>query len=106
MKHARARDGHLRHHLGVGLEEPKVLQHRMVGKPDLAVDTDALRLGLDALELNAVSKLVDLDAVEHAEEIEMPPRATIFAVGPELEADPFLFGDDLRDFLVLDGLEL
>ena len=50
-----------------------MLEHRVVGEADLAGDADALRLGLHALELDAVVELVDLDAVEHAEEIEMPP---------------------------------
>ena len=67
-----------------------MLKHRMVGEPDLVLDADAAMLGLHALELNAVVELINLDAVEHAEEIEVPPRAAELAVGRELEADLFL----------------
>ena len=83
-----------------------MLQHRMVGESDLAGDAHAQGLGLDALELDAVVELVDLDAVEHAEEVEMPPRPAELAVGRELEADLLLLADDLRDLLVFDRLEL
>ena len=65
MQHARARDRHLGNDARVRLEELEVLQHRVVGKSKLADDADAARLGLDALELDAVVELVDLDAVEH-----------------------------------------
>ena len=83
-----------------------MLQHRVIGEADLAGDLDALHLGLHALELDAVVELVELDAVEHAEEIEMPPGATEFAVGGELEADLLLLLDDLLDLAVLDLFEL
>jgi hypothetical protein len=106
MQHARARDRHLRRDARVGLEEPEVLQHRMVGEAELAGDADALRLGLDALELDAVVELVDLDVVEHAEEIEMPPGAAKLAVARELEPDLLLLGDDVADLAILDLLEL
>ena len=77
-------------------------EHRMVGEADLVDDPDAPRLGLHALELDAVIELVELDAVEHAEEVEMPPGAAELAVGRELEADRFLLADDLFDLAVLD----
>ena len=83
-----------------------MLEHRVVGEADLALDPDALRLGLHALELDAVVELVDFDAVEHAEEIEMPPGAAEFAVGGELEPDLLLLLDDLLDLAVLDLLQL
>ena len=83
-----------------------MLQHRVIGEADLAGDLDALHLGLHALELDAVVELVELDAVEHAEEIEMPPGAAEFAVGGELEADLLLLLDDLLDLAVLDLFEL
>ena len=83
-----------------------MLQHRVIGETDLAGDADRLCLGLHALELDAVVELVELDAVEHAEEIEMPPRAAEFAVGRELQPDLFLLLDDLLDLAVLDLFEL
>ena len=83
-----------------------MLHHGVIGETDLAGDADALRLGLDALELDAVIELVEFDTVEHAEEIEVPVGAAEFAVGRELEADLFLLPDDLFDLAVLDVLEL
>ena len=75
-------------------------------KPILPVTRIAARLGLHALELDAVVEFVDLDVVEHAVEIEMPPGAAEFAVGRELQPDLFLLLDDLLDLAVLDFLEL
>ena len=106
MQHARARNRHLRHHLGVRLEELEMREHRMVREADLVDDPDAPRLGLDALELDAVAELVELDAVEHAVEVEMPPGAAKLAVGRELEADRFLLADDLLDLAVFHRAEL
>jgi hypothetical protein len=106
MQDAGARDGHLRRHFGVRLEEAEVLQHRMAGKPDLANDADAPRLGLDALELDAVIEFVDLDPVQHAVEVEVPPRAAIFPVGRKLEAQFLLPGDDLCNLRVFHRLEI
>ena len=79
-----------------------MLQHRMTGKAELALDADAARLGLHALELDAVIELVDFDAVEHPVKIEMPPGAAKFAVGRNFQPDVFLLLDDLLDFTVLD----
>src|SRR4029079_11030986 len=106
MQHRRRRNGHLRQDAGVGLEKLEVLQHRMVGEADLADDAQALRLGLHAAELDALVAFVEIDAVEHAEEIEVPPGPPELAVGRELEADLLLLLDDLLDLTVLDGLEL
>ena len=78
----------------------------MIGKVDLAGDLDAPRTRLHALELDTVVDFDDLDAVEHAEKIEMPPRAAEFAVGGELQADLLLLLDDLLDLDVFDGFEL
>jgi hypothetical protein len=60
-----------------------MLEHRMIGEADLAGDVDRPRLGQDALELNALAG-DDLDAVEPAEEIVVPPRAAELAVGGKL----------------------
>src|SRR5277367_4456257 len=49
---------------------------------------------------------MNLDAVEHAVEIEMPPRAAEFAIGGALQPDLLLLLDDLLDLAVLDLLEL
>jgi hypothetical protein len=73
---------------------------------DLAVDMQALGLGLRALELQALRHAHQLDAVELREEIVMPPRAAELAVGHRLQADRFLLGDELLDLGVLDGLQL
>src|SRR5712691_2037822 len=78
----------------------------MVGEADLALDAQALRLGLHAVELDAGVGLVEVDAVEHPKEIEVPPGAAELAVGRKLEADLLLLLDDLLDFPVFDRLEL
>ena len=106
MQHRRRRDGHLRRDLGVGFEKLEVRQHRMVGKADLAHDAQPLRLGLHAVELDALLGLVNLDAVEHPEKVEVPPGAAELAVGRKLKAELLLPLDDLLDLAVLDRLEL
>src|SRR5262249_53069193 len=55
---------------------------------------------------DAVLGLVNLDAVEHAEKIEVPPGAAELAVARQLKAELFLLLDDLLDLAVLDRLEL
>ena len=86
------------------LQEAEMLQHRVVGgKADLSGDLQRLRLGLHALELDAVLGLDDVDAVERAEEIEMPPGAAELAVGHRLQPDRLLLRDDVADQPVLDG---
>ena len=82
-----------------------MIQHRMVRKAELAGDPRRALLGLDAVELNAMIDFGDLDAIEHAEEVEVPPRAAKLAVGRDLQADVFLLLDDGLDFAVLDLLE-
>src|SRR5262245_27825118 len=77
----------------------------MVGETELADHADAQRLGLDPLELDAVVEFIDLDAVQHAEEIEVPPRAAELAVGGELEADLFLLSDHVADLAIFHRLE-
>src|SRR5215472_14736229 len=106
MQHRRRGDGHLRRDLAVGFEKLEVRQHRMVGKADLAHDAQPLRLGLHATELDALLGLVNLDPVEHAEEVEVPPGAAELAVGRKLKAEFLLLLDDLFDLAVLDRLEL
>ena len=78
----------------------------MIGKSDLADHTDAFRLGLHALELDAVVGLVDFDPVEHPEKIEVPPGTAEFAVGGKFEPDLLLLLDDVFDRAILDRLEL
>src|SRR5262245_64491889 len=78
----------------------------MVGEGDFAHDAQALRLGLHATELNALLGLVDFDAIEHAEKVEMPPGAAEFAVGRKLKPELLLLFDDLFDLAVFDRLEL
>src|SRR5262249_17505054 len=98
---ARRRNAHLRRDARVALQIAEVVEHRMAREADLAGDPDALRLGLDPGELDAVVGRERGDAVEAAEEIEMPPRAAELAVGRALQADVLLLLDDGRDLAVL-----
>src|SRR5450432_174885 len=65
-----------------------------------------LGLGLGALELQTLRHAHQLDAVEMAQEIVMPPLAAELAIGHALETDRFLPGDQLPDLGILDGLQL
>ena len=67
-----------------------MVEHRMAVEADLAGDLQRLRLGLHALELDAVLGLHHLDALQPAEEVEMPPGAAELAVGDRLQADRLL----------------
>ena len=88
------------------LEEAEVLEHRVVGgEADRSVDVQAERTGLHALELDAVVELDDVDAVQHPEEVEVPPRAAELAVGGDLEARRGLAGDERGDRVVFDGAQ-
>src|SRR4029453_17295817 len=106
MQNRRRGDGHLRHDLGVRLEKFEVLQHRMVGEAELAYDAQALRLGLHATELDALPGLFDLNTVEPAEKVEVPPGAAELAVGRKLKAKLLLLLDDVLDLAILDRLGL
>ena len=81
-----------------------MLEHRMAGEADLAVDLDRLGLGLDAVEFDR-RRGDEIHALQTAEEIEMPPGPAELAVGDELEPDLLLLGDDVLDLAVLDRLE-
>ena len=50
--------------------------------------------------------IVQVDALQPAEKIEMPEGAPEFTIGRELHADVFLLLDQLLDLFVLDRLEL
>ena len=73
MHRRRTRYAHFRRRPRMGLEKLEMVEHRMMRKAEFAVNTNAARLGLHALELDAVIEFVDLDAVEHPVKIEMPP---------------------------------
>jgi len=78
----------------------------VTGKAELAVDPGPAVPGVHALEWEAVIHLVDFHAVEHAEEIKVPPGAAELAVGGDLQSDLLLLSDDLLNFAVFDLLEL
>src|ERR1700751_4142810 len=83
-------------------EKLEVIQHRMAGKADFAVDLDGLGLGLHAVELDAVLGRVERHAVKSAEKIEMPPPAAKLAIGGELEPDLLLLLDRFFDLAIFD----
>ena len=87
------------------LQEPVVLEHRMPGEADPAVDADAGRARRRADEADAEIRLVLGDAVEAPEKIEMPPRAAQLAVRDAAQAQFLLLFDDALDLAVLDGCE-
>src|SRR5262245_4673243 len=100
-------DGHLRHEPGVGLQEPEVTNHRVVGREvEPARHLEALWLSLDPPELDAVVEHDPLATLKLPEEIEVPPRTAELAVGGKLQTYLVLLGEDLGNFLVLDPLQL
>ena len=62
--------------------------------------------GLRALELDLALAEIGLDAVELAEEIEIPERAAEFAVGDGFQPDRLLLLDDRLDLAILDRVQL
>ncbi len=100
------RDRHLRRHLGVVLDEAKMVEVRVVGEADLADDAHALGLGLDPGKGDALAGGIELGAVEPLVEIELPPGTPELAVGRKLEPDLLLLLDGFLDLAVLDRLEL
>jgi hypothetical protein len=102
MQGARRRDCHLWDDARVRLEEFEMLDHRVAGKAELAVDLQRVSLGGHPVKLDALVRDVERYAVEAAEKIEMPPRAAEFAIRGELQADLLLFSDRLFDLAVFD----
>src|ERR1700720_4792542 len=77
--------------------------HRVTRKPaEFAVEPQQDRPRLRSLELELALAVVRFDAVEPDQEIGLPGGAAVFTIGDGVEADLFLFADQLGDFLVLD----
>ena len=72
----------------------------MTGEADLADDLERMRLGLHAVELNAVVGKIEAHAVETAKEAKMPPGTSKLAVGGKLEPDLLLLCDCPLDLAV------
>jgi hypothetical protein len=100
VQRARRRYRHFRRHARVRFQKFEMIQHRMPGKADFAVDLDRLRFGLHAVELDALIGRVKRRPFKSAEKIEMPPRAAKLAVGRKLEPDFLLFGDRFSDLAI------
>src|SRR5262249_10951684 len=106
MQRRGRRDGHLRRRLGVLGDEAEVLDHRVaVDAAEPALEAQQDRPRLRALELELALAPIGLDAGERGEEIGLPRRAAIFAVGDRPEAGGFLLADQRDDLAVLDGAQ-
>ena len=79
-----------------------MIEHRVAGKADLAVNPDGFGFSLHAAKLDAVVGGVERHAVKPSEEIEMPPRAAELSVGRERQPDFFLFFDRLLNLAIFD----
>ena len=108
MDGARSGNGDLRGHLGIGGDELVMLEHRMIRREvELAVDHRHIGGGGHAMELDAAAfPALDIEPVEHAHEIEMPPGPAEFAVGNGHKAGVFLHLNDAANGFVLDGVKL
>src|SRR4029077_6591448 len=102
MQTRRRRDRHLGRRLGVPGKESEMPDHRVTRKPaELALEPQQNRPWLQPLELELALAVVRFDAVEPDQEIGLPGGAAIFTSGDGVEADLFLFADQLGDLLVL-----
>jgi hypothetical protein len=70
------------------------------------VDAQLDRMRRRAVKLKCALAHIGFDAVERLEEIGLPGRAAVFAVGDRLEADRLLLLDQRLDLAILDRLEL
>ena len=102
MQRARRRYRHFRHDARVRLQKLEMLEHRMTGETDLAVDLERVRLGLHAVELDAVVGEVELHAVEAAKKSKCHQVAAKLAVGGEFQPDLLLLLDRPFDLAVFD----
>jgi len=75
-------------------------------RAELADDAQHHGPRLHALELDLALAEIGLDTVELAEEIVVPERTAVFAVGDRLQPDRFLLLDDAFDLAVFDRLQL
>src|SRR5690606_11531538 len=96
-----------RRYLGVVGDELEVFQQGVVGRKAEAIgDHRHVSLGGDAMELDAAAlALDDVEAVEHAHAIEMPPGAPELAIGDGLEARIFLHPNDVANGFIFDGAQ-
>ncbi len=87
-------------------DETEMIDHGMaVDVAELALEAEQDRPRLRPLELELALALIGLDAVERGEEIGLPGRAAVFAVGDRLQAGRLLLADERADLVVLDQLE-
>src|SRR6202008_2682696 len=92
---------HLRRCVGVRPQEAEMVEHRMARrKSERAGDVRRLRLCLRALKMDARRCVAQLHTIEQPEEVEVPPRAAVFAVRRRHKPDRTLLPDDLFDLLV------
>src|SRR5262249_10578748 len=87
-------------------QEAEMIDHRVSAETDFADDADALGLGRDAFERNALLRSKWFAAVQAFQKIEMPHRAADFTIGHALQSDLSLFGDERRDNSIFHRLEL
>ncbi len=78
----------------------------MAEKPTLPMTRTLSALVSTPANLMPSPVVVELDAVEPLEEIELPPERRNSPSVASLQADLFLLLDDLLDLAVLDRLEL
>src|SRR5271169_3703821 len=105
MQHRWRGDRHLRRDmgdLGMFLQEPEMIEHRMVGgEIELADHPDGVVPGLYTGELDPSVGMKQFATRQLREKIKMPPGAAELAVGRELETDRGLLVHDLFDLEVL-----
>ena len=74
-----------------------MIEHHVPVEADFGGNPQSLRLSLYALKLDTVVSLHHVDALQTAEEIEVPPGPAELAVGNGFQANRLLLPDDIAD---------
>ena len=86
-------------------DEAVVVHHHRLVPADLPGDTQRKRQRQAALELHLLLRLIELDAIQPGNEIEVPEGAPVLAVGRGAQPDLLLPADRRRDAAVLHGAQ-
>ncbi len=106
MHHRGRWNRHLRHRTpDVAGDEPVVVHHHRPAPADPAGDAQRKRQRQAALELDLLFRLIELDAIQARDEIEVPVGPPVLAVGRRAQADLLLPADRRLDAAVLHGTQ-
>ena len=85
--------------------EAEVVHHHRLAPADRSGDTQRKRQRQAALELHLLLRLIQFDAVQPGDEIEVPEGAPILAIGGGAQPQLLLPANRRRDAAVLHGAQ-